>query len=401
MMSENKLVGVLNVIAQKRVFTDEDLMKLRILARQATIAYIHTRNLDELMKSEERFRKMGENIHDGLLIIEDGFATYINERAVEIYGYPADELKNMSHLELVIPEDREQMRQLMDASRQIGQMLGEVEFWIQRKDGSRRYVRTRTSTSTEGGKINQFIITTDITARKFAEDENKRKMMKYLLEDGRIYLVKEFRPSMSLEAFNDLLNLEYFGLVLSRTPKKDMLRSITRPFEHLWMGEQMEGEELFQKILSSIARMAGKSVVLIDRLDYLIFKYGFKETLAFIFKLRDQIYLKEHVVIVSMDTSTLKEEELSIMQKEMSEIELRQIPKPSEELFEIAQIIYDQNSSGLKPSYSEIGDELKLSKPTFRKRVRLLINGGYVVEITKGNRKVLELTQKGRSLFFK
>jgi Mn-dependent DtxR family transcriptional regulator len=64
-------------------------------------------------------------------------------------------------------------------------------------------------------------------------------------------------------------------------------------------------------------------------------------------------------------------------------------------------MIYEKNSSGSKPSFSEIGDELKLSKPTFRKRVRRLINGGYVVEITKGNKKVLELTQKGRSLFFK
>jgi len=401
LMSEGKLVGVLNVIAEEHVFTNDDLMKLRILARQATIAYLHTRSLDELVKSEERFRKMGENIHDGLLIIEDGTANYINERAVEIYGYPAEELKNMSHMELVIPEDREQMRQVLEMSRQSGQTPGEIEFWIQRKDGSRRYVRTRTSTSMEDGKINQFIITTDITARKLAEDENKRKMMKYLLEDGRLYLVKEFRPSMSLEAFNDLLNMEYFGLVLSRTPKKDLLRSITRPFEHLWLGEQMEGEELFQKILTSVARMTGKSVVLIDRLDYLIFKYGFKETLAFIFRLRDQVYLKEQVIIVSMDTSTMKEGELNIMQKELNEIELRQIPKPSEELFEIAEMIYEKNSSGMKPSYSEIGGELKLSKPTFRKRVRHLINSGYAVEVTKGNKKVLELTQKGRGLFFK
>jgi PAS domain S-box-containing protein len=401
MLSENKLIGIINVIAEGRVFNDEDLMKLRILAKQTTLAYLHTRNLDELVKSEARFRKMVENIHDGLTIIEDRTVTYVNERAVEIYGYPAEELKKMTHLDLIIPEDREQMRQIIENAMQTGVMLGELEFWIQRKDGSRRYVRTRISTTMDGGRASEFIITTDITERKLAEDENKRKMMKYLLDDGRLYLVKEFRPSMSLEAFNDLLNMEYFGLLLSRTPKKDMLRSITGPFEHFWLGEQMEGEELFQKILFRITQMTGKSVVLIDRLDYLVFKFGFKETLAFIFKLRDLIYLKEQVVIVSMDTSTMKEEELNIMQKEMSEIELRQIPKPSEELFEIAQIIYEKNSSGLKPSYSEIGDELKLSKPTFRKRVRRLINGGYVVEIIKGNKKVLELTQKGRSLFFK
>lgn len=401
MISENRLIGVINVIAEERTFNNEDLAKLRILAKQATIAYIHTNNLNELMKSEERFRKMGDNIHDGLTIIEDGHVTYINDRATEIYGYNAEELKNMSHLELIIPEDREQMKQIIQNARESGVQLGEIEFWIQAKDGTRRYVRTRTSTSREGDRTSEFIITTDITARKTAEDENKRKMMKYLLEDGRIYLVKEFRPAMSLEAFNDLLNLEYFGLIMSRTPKKDLLRSVTGPFEHFWLGEQMEGDALFQKMLASVGGMKGKSVILIDRLDYLIFKYGFKETLTFIFWLRDMIYLKEQIVIVSMDTSTMKEDELNVMQKEFNQIELRQTPRPSEELFEIAQLIYDRNSAGVKPSFSEIGEELALSKPTFRKRVRNLISLGYAVEVTKGNRKVLELTQKGRSLFFK
>jgi len=401
MLEEGKLLGVINVIAQERVFKGEDLNKLRILSKQAAIAYLRAKNLDELLKSEERFRKMGDSIHDGLIIIENGMTTYINERAIEIYGYPLEEMKAINHLDLVIPEEKEQLLHVLRSFKDTGRTPGEIEFWIQRKDGSRKYIRTRVSTMREGKKTSQFIITTDITDRKLAEDENKRKLMKYLLEDGRIYLVKEFKPAMTLEALNDLLNLDYVGLVISRTPKKDMLRSITGSFEHLWLGEQMEGEELFAKILSGIDEMKGKGVIMIDRLDYVIFKYGFKETLGFIFRLRDQIYLREQVVIVSIDPSTLKEDELNIMQKEMSEIELRQIPRPGEELIEIAQLIYDKNSTGIKPSFSEIGEELSLSKPTFRKRVRRLISSGYAVEVTKGNRKVLELTQKGRSLFFK
>ncbi|MDO9536760.1 MAG: PAS domain S-box protein, partial [Thermoplasmata archaeon] len=319
---------------------------------------------------------------------------------VEIFGYSREELMKMTHLDLIISEDREQMRQIMENAKQTGVALGELEFWVQGKDGTRKYVRTRTSTTLEGGTASEFIITTDITARKMAEDENKRKMMKFLLEDGRLYLVKEFRPSISLEAFNDLLNLDYFGMVLSRTTKKDLAKSIHGPFEHFWLGEKA-GEEPFGEILNTIEKMGGKSAILIERLDYLIFKYGFKDTLTFIYRLRDQIYLKEQVVIISMDISTMKEDELNVMEKETNEIEQRLVPKPNEELFEIAQLIYEKNSSGIKPSYSEIGEELKLSKPTFRKRVRRLINAGYAVEVTKGNKKVLELTQKGRSLFFK
>lgn len=400
LLHEGELLGVINVIAVERVYTDDDLAKLRILARQTALAYMHLRNITELQASEERFRRMAEGIHDGLTIIENGSVTYINDRAVEIYGYPREELMGMTHMDLVVPEDKVQMRQIVAGAMETGVSLGEIEFWIQRKDGTRRYVRTRTSTSMEGDAKSEFIITTDITARKQAEDENKRMLMKFLLEDGRMYLVKEFRPTMSIDALNDLLNLEYVGLVLSRTPKKDIARSIHGAFEHIWLGESAE-EGLFERLLATISGFPGKTAVLIDRLDYLVFRFGFKETLDFIFKLRDLIYLREKVVIISIDPSTIKDDELNIIQKEMSEIEARQVPRPGEDVMEIAQLIYDRNSAGIKPSYSELGEELKMSKPTFRKRVRRLISAGYVAEVTKGNKKVLELTQKGRSLFFK
>ena len=173
-------------------------------------------------------------------------------------------------------------------------------------------------------------------------------------------------------------------------------------FEHVWLGQKAdEKEPLFDNLISQISQLQGKSAVLIDRLDYLIFKYGFRETLAFLYNLRDTVYLKEQVIILSIDPSTISEEELNLIQKEMSEIEQRQVTRPGEEQFEIIEKVYEKNSSGIKPSFSEIGTELGVSKPTFRKRVRGLIANGYVVELTKGNKKVLELTQKGRSLFFK
>lgn len=356
---------------------------------------------EKVKESEARFRNMAENIHDGLTIIENGKVSYINNRASEIYGYPKEELMNKSHFDLVIPEDREQLKGIIENARNNNQRIGELEFWIQAKDGSRRYVRTRLSTSEDGDGRREFVITTDITARKLAEDETKRRMMKFLLEDGRMYMVKEFRPEMSVEAFNDLLSLDYLGMVMSRTPKKDVTKSVKGGFEYLWLGDREEGKELFDEILATVNELGGKSAILIERLDYLIFKYGFKETMSLIYRLRDIIYLKEQIVILSLDPSTMAEDQIAVIQKEMGEIELRQTPKPPEELFEIAQVIYDRNSTGVKPSFSEVGEELKMSKPTCRKRVRRLIAAGYAIEVTKGNRKVLELTQKGRSLFFK
>ena len=107
------------------------------------------------------------------------------------------------------------------------------------------------------------------------------------------------------------------------------------------------------------------------------------------------------IIILSIDPTTISEENLTQLQKESSEIETQQIPRPREDVFDILELIYEKNSTGVKPSYTEVGAELGISKPTSRKRIRRLIAGGYVVEIEKGNRKVLELTQKGRNVFFK
>ncbi|MDD5571361.1 MAG: PAS domain S-box protein, partial [Bacteroidales bacterium] len=57
----------------------------------------------ELIESEERFRKMAENIHEGLTIIENGKIVYINNRTLEITGYSKEEFQESSWIELAVP----------------------------------------------------------------------------------------------------------------------------------------------------------------------------------------------------------------------------------------------------------------------------------------------------------
>ena len=69
--------------------------------------------------------------------------------------------------------------------------------------------------------------------------------------------------------------------------------------------------------------------------------------------------------------------------------------------FNILKFIYRQNTLGVKPSYSAVGKELAISKPTVRKRIGDLIATGYVREDIKGRNKAVELTERGRQLFWK
>jgi len=141
---------------------------------------------DDLKRSEERFRRMADNVRDGLTIFEDGRAVYVNDRACEIFGYPRDELKQMQDLELAAPEDRQRLAPVVQKARQSGEIPGELDFWIVRKDGERRYVSNRyASTSHDGAGQRTYVVTTDMTRRKAAEDELQRdkERLEILLEE--------------------------------------------------------------------------------------------------------------------------------------------------------------------------------------------------------------------------
>lgn len=90
---------------------------------------------------------------------------------------------------------------------------------------------------------------------------------------------------------------------------------------------------------------------------------------------------------------------MKVLEKETSEIEPKDITKLPEDLLEILKFVYRYNKTGKRPTYSELGQEVKVSKPTIRKRVRVLLNYGYVAEFPKGRSKILEITERGRHLF--
>jgi len=147
------------------------------------------RREENRLEKEERFRRMAENIGDGLTITEDGKVFYTNERASEIFGYPREELMTMSTLELAAPEERERLERIMRESWESGIPTRELDLWVVGKDGSRRCVNTRYSINRKGKKIiGRYAVTTDITERKKAlekmqeENEELRKENEKLKE---------------------------------------------------------------------------------------------------------------------------------------------------------------------------------------------------------------------------
>jgi len=195
--------------------------------------------------------------------------------------------------------------------------------------------------------------------------------------------------------FSELTTIGYNGLIASRTPSKDYRAYMEGEYDFFWLTE----ENGYERLINLIKDTPSKSVILIDRLEYLFLKEGLEKAIQFVYKIKEITYLRNLVVILSIDNATISERELLILEKETHQIEPLFMAKIPEEFLEILRFVYRQNNLGVKPSYSGIGEELQISRPTVRKRIKQLIATGYLLEHKKGKSKNVEISGKGRILF--
>ncbi|MFW9993339.1 MAG: PAS domain S-box protein [Candidatus Odinarchaeota archaeon] len=150
--------------------------------------------MERLKESEERFRRMADNISEGLTIIEKNKIVYVNDRMSEITGYSNDELLRKTSTSLAAPEEQERLQGLIKQWRKTNSSPDELIFWIICKDGSRRCIRNRYSFRRSGNNISgHYIITTDITESKLAEIELRENEARYrnLFEESPVALYEE------------------------------------------------------------------------------------------------------------------------------------------------------------------------------------------------------------------
>lgn len=141
----SRVVGILSVQSYaQNAYDESDLETLQILADYCGGALERIKAEQSLRESEERFRQMAENIRE-LFWLADPTANeliYASPAYETIWGRTLESLHRdgKSSLDAVLPEDRP----LMDAYLQRYKSEAcEIEYRVQRPDGTIRYVRDR------------------------------------------------------------------------------------------------------------------------------------------------------------------------------------------------------------------------------------------------------------------
>ncbi len=237
----DEVLGAMNLVFnQSRDISETDKTTLLSIGHAVGLALNNARYVEQieaevqerrraeeaLLESNERFRRMAENILDGLTVIEAGKVVYVNRRACEICGYPESELMQMSSHELAAPEERERLFAAARAARHSTAPRKAMEFWIVRKDGSRRFVRNRYSSPREStvSLRRHYIITTDITDRNEAEKE-REQLEQQLRHSQKMESIGRLAGGIAHD-FNNLLTgiIGFADLALSRLRDGDPLQ---------------------------------------------------------------------------------------------------------------------------------------------------------------------------------
>jgi hypothetical protein len=151
--------------------------------------------------------------------------------------------------------------------------------------------------------------------------------LKYQLEAGHSYLIKEEKPEKSFSIFVDLITHGYRGMCITRSSPVEIREKYNlKRTPIIWLTE-IKGEynvsdvqHLVRFILSFLYASKRKGVILLHGLEYLITHNGFPSTLKALHFINDHIIKNEGRMIIPISPLTLDTQQLKLLEAETSTI---------------------------------------------------------------------------------
>ena len=112
---------------------------------------------------------------------------------------------------------------------------------------------------------------------------------------------------------------------------------------------------------------------------------------------KDILFGKD-IIILSADNNAFDSKQLKLLEKETKQILEKTSDKVDRKIVDIIYYLMNQNKLGINPSFSSIGKELVMTRPTVRKNIKYLESKKYVIVHRNGRNKKVELTEKGKKM---
>jgi two-component system cell cycle sensor histidine kinase/response regulator CckA len=169
---------------------------------------------EALKESEKKYRRVVENATEIIYTTDiNGNFKYANPTALRVVGYSLEELRRFNYLDLVVPEYRDQLKEIYGNQFRSRQATTYVEFPFSNKFGEVMWFGQSASLMMEGGRIIGFqVIARDITERKRTESALRESEERYrmlvetspdaiTLLDLNLNIVMANRPALALYGY--------------------------------------------------------------------------------------------------------------------------------------------------------------------------------------------------------
>jgi PAS domain S-box-containing protein len=202
------LNGIQNALLKRDFASQKKLREKELEERILQLEKQFHESTHRLRESQIKYRDIVEKSNDAIVVVQDGKLKFANTKTVELTGYPQEDLKDMSFLEMVHPEDRDMVAE----SYKSEDFPNIFSFRALRKSGESLWVEINTVRTTWEKRQATLNVIRDISERKKAEEALRHSSEQLLKEHDQrktlskrlIDLLEKDRHQIAMELHDDI-----------------------------------------------------------------------------------------------------------------------------------------------------------------------------------------------------
>ena len=239
------------------------------------------------------------------------------------------------------------------------------------------------------------------------EDEIHGKLI-----PGNSYIITDKTNDSAIILFKDLTMSKYNGLFITRGLSMDIRNIIysLKNVEAMILSQEkiigfeniIDLNDLVKKIEDFTVKNSN-SLILIDRIDYLISNFSFEEVIKALYRITNIISRNKGILLVRLNPLIINLSQLAVFEEELNPLPSQKIDaiELEENLFEILSFIDGQNQHNVVVSFKKINQKFSMSKVTTAKRLNKLEQQGLILIRRQGKLKTIHISEKGKMLLHK
>jgi len=142
-------------------------------------------------------------------------------------------------------------------------------------------------------------------------------------EEGRSYLIKEMKPDGAMSHFVKMIGRGYTGLVITRQHPNNVVRKFNLDGVRLiWLSTTLGKDYIDPHNLNNLTNLAnqflqenGRSVLLLDGLEYLVVHNDFARVLKFVEYLNEMVMQRQALLLISLDDRAFEPRQLALLER--------------------------------------------------------------------------------------